>query len=140
MGELNSRSTSTALLTDDGSERSHNMGCTDDPSSSCTFKAFSWDRTVPYILAPRKAKTLAVSRPRPVLTPVITIVLPVRSNPSVTSSAVDAKPNPLGPTGFLKTVSNDNFYPWIYFVSLSNDTVTVSCLLVHSSLRVYPCS
>ena len=59
----------------------------------------SWPRSsvraVPITCAPRNASTRIVSRPIPELQPVTTMVLPVRSMPAVTCSAVASAANEL---------------------------------------------
>src|SRR5277367_4746685 len=56
-------------------------------------RAASSVRAAPMTSAPRNESTRIVSRPRPELQPVTTAVLPRRSMPAVTSSAVDRRPN-----------------------------------------------
>ena len=59
--------------------------------------AFSSVLPVPITCAPLSANTRMVSSPKPELQPVTMAVFPVKSNPSVTSSAVDVSPK--RPTG-----------------------------------------
>ena len=54
-------------------------------------------RAVPSTRAPRNDKIRHASAPRPEVQPVTRMVFPCRDNPSVTCSAVEACPNPVGP-------------------------------------------
>ena len=75
--------------TDAGSDSSQASARELSPRPASPSRAFSAVRPVPTTRAPRSASTRTVSRPRPELHPVTSIVCPRRSIPFVTSSAVD---------------------------------------------------
>ena len=75
--------------TEAGFESSQASGTMSPARSATADRAFSSVRPVARTRAPRIARTRTVSRPRPALQPVTRMVLPARSMPSVTSTAVD---------------------------------------------------
>jgi hypothetical protein len=77
------------------------------------LSAASWVRAVPMTWAPRSDNTLHASAPRPDVHPVTSIVLPVSESPSVTSSAVELNPKPVGPLDLKTEISAMNDSLWI---------------------------
>ncbi len=96
-GAAPSRTDATAARTDAGSDSSHATGRKSPLRRAQASRALSAVRAAAITRAPRNASARIVSKPRPELHPVTSIVLPVRSHPAVASSAVVANPSPFGP-------------------------------------------
>ena len=79
------------------------------PASLKASSTFSLVLPSPIMVAPRRERTRMDSFPSPELQPVISIVFPVKSIPSVTSSAVVPYPNPLDPFGLISANSDISF-------------------------------
>ena len=79
-----------ACRTEAGSDSSQATAVVSAPKRASTPLVASAERPVPITWAPRMANTRADSLPRPEVTPVIRMLLPVRSSPAVTCSAVEA--------------------------------------------------
>ncbi len=104
-GELSARIVSAQATTDSKSESSSASGvvlprtCRHASSARCS------ERLVPMTHAPRIASTRIVSKPMPDVHPVTTAILPDRSMPSVTCSAVESSSKSLRGTPGAGTLS-----------------------------------